>query len=112
MSIKNTLEFYRQGNFRVFTTNGLIFSILLLILFVILNLLPINFNINLLITNITVSTPGNIFWFLINIGFSVLGAVFTVVIWWILGIKFAPKVGYHVVENSFLRLVLIKNGQC
>lgn len=112
MSIRNALEFYKQGNFRVFTSNGLLLSLILIVIFAIINLIPLNFNLNLIITEINVTLPGDLLWFLINVTFSIICALFTISIWWILGIKFAPKVGYHVVENNILRLLLIKNSQC
>ena len=98
-------DIYKNATLSVFTTFGLVFTILLTLLF--FSFYLINFNLNLPTNLLTKPVP--IFHFdIIAIIVAILSSIITMAIWWILGTKYAPKVGALLTEHKLAHLLLTK----
>ncbi len=100
-SIKNTFSIYRQATFKVFTRGGLIISILIIILFTGLNLFE--FDLDILGVRITIAdfVP-------INILIAFIVAFYTASMWYLIGIRLAPRVGEFLTEKKIMNIIITK----
>lgn len=92
---------YKNLTFRVFTVPGLIFTIVLLILFAALNMVDFEpvVGFQLLYFN-----P-------ITLVIAWATAMFTMSLWWILGVWLAPLVGTFLTENKIGNMIFTKGNQ-
>jgi hypothetical protein len=101
--ITNLLSIYKRATLSVFTTSGLVFTVVGLIVLMAFNLL--NFTINLQVF----STPIAIFEFNpLNIILAVISAFITMSVWWFIGTKFAPKIGNILTEKKIANILITK----
>ena len=110
LRLKESIEIYRKADLRVFTSPGLAISVGLILIFALLNLIPVNFPFFGLFT---VKIPGNLVWFLLTTVLAVIGAFFTMSIWYFLvvGTRLGPKLGALIVGNPILKALLLKGDQ-
>lgn len=101
---KKTLDvvnIYRKATYKVFTTKGLIATFLLLIAFSTTYLM--NETINLGSSSIILSQQDPI-----AIVVAIVSAILTMALWWILGVKYAPKLGSLLTEKKIMNILFTK----
>ena len=101
--VLDTVDMYKRADFRVFTRPGLIFTIVLLIVFLSFNLFKYTANLP------GISEPIKVLSFdPLTIAVAILSAVITMAIWWFIGTTYAPKVGYYLTEKKLANILITK----
>ena len=101
--ILDSFDIYKRATLKVFTTPGLVLTIILLLVFLSFNLLKFTINLKIF------SEPIKVFSFNpITIILSTLSAIITMSIWWFIGTTYAPKVGNFLTENKLANMLITK----
>lgn len=105
MNVKNSLigiiDLYKRATIKVFTKLGLVFSAVLIVVF--LSFYIFNYN-----TNVS-EGPVPVFHFdPLGIIFSLLSAFVMMALWWMIGTRYAPKIGELLTEKKISNLLLTK----
>lgn len=100
-AISDLLDVYKRATLRVFTTPGLIFTVILILIFAIFNLVDFDFpfsggNIKLFVFN-----PFNLL-------IAIVSSVLTMSIWWFVGTRYAPKIGEFLTEKKIGNMIFTK----
>ena len=98
--LKDAINVYKQANFQVFTRMGLIISLFIVLIFSAVHFLSFNLA--------GISVNGGIMNFLINFTLAFGSALFTSSLFWMIGKNYGPKIGYLLVTNKILKIVLTK----
>lgn len=92
------LSIYKNATLKVFTTNGLIMTIVLILLFMATYLVNVSLNATLKLFQ------SDVFAILI----AIVSAILTMALWWVLGVKYAPKLGALLTEKKIMNILFTK----
>ncbi|OLS16627.1 MAG: hypothetical protein HeimC3_52710 [Candidatus Heimdallarchaeota archaeon LC_3] len=98
--LRDAVIVYKQANFRVFTSLGLVVSLIIILIFSLIHFFGFEIG--------GVSVTGGLSNFLFNFTLAFGSALFTSSLFWMIGKNYGPKIGTLLVTNKILKIVFTK----
>lgn len=102
-SIKRVISAYKNVTFSVFTPAGLVTSAVIILIFVVLNLIEFTLIVPFTSLPIQLAFPNPVF-----IVMAIIVAIYTTSLWYIIGTRWAPRVGTLLTEKKILNIIFTK----